>query len=337
MKNLTLPLIKKIGSIVDSNTTFKIANHILLVAIMCIMSASYRPNKVLLTQEVNNKALFNFLDEKEDEDLMERDGTDQPISEDFETAIKKMIIKENSYTFQKVEETFRPINISKTTSFSKEDFEEILVESVPSLFRQRAKKFVSIALTYAEKYQVDPFWVLAIMWTESHFDHRATSCVNATGLMQIMPATGHYLAKIMKKPVSFAKAQKLIQDPVVNIEMGVFYLSWLLKLFNNNHRYATVAYNMGPGFVKMRLRKKLGVGTKNLYLDKVRHAYKELTKLYIERVKYIPSIYQFTYVAEDRRELPVHKEIRPLEVQIPEDIASNEYSYKNNTSNSLIL
>lgn len=196
----------------------------------------------------------------------------------------------NIYSFHHVQESFGGVDLKRIREFQKGQFENLILSSTPDLLRDGLQHYLPRALEMANKYAVDPFWVLAVMWTESHFNPEATSRVDAQGLMQIMPMTGHYLVKKMSrletefdvKKLSGVPASKLpLQDPVVNIEMGSYYLKNLLSQFNGSHRLATVAYNMGPNGVRRRLRKNLPTGVRNLYLDKVRRAYKRLTRDYL--------------------------------------------------------
>jgi soluble lytic murein transglycosylase len=77
-----------------------------------------------------------------------------------------------------------------------------------------------------------------------------------------------------------------------NLEVGIFYLKGLLEAFNNNHYYATVAYNMGPYWTKGQLKNNLPVGKKNNYLDKVLKNYYHITKTLSQNsnVTFIPRI-----------------------------------------------
>ncbi len=204
------------------------------------------------------------------------------------------------YSYPKVK-PFGPIDLFRSVEFSKDKFESVILNSVPSNLRKRMKKYISLTLKYSQIYQIDPFWALSIMWTESHFNPKAVSNVSALGLMQIMPKTGHYLSIRMKRTLDFHIVKKLIRNPSVNIEMGIYYLKILQQSFKNNHVIATVAYNLGPGNVINRLKRGLGVGKRNLYLNKVRYAYKKLVKDYKRLVKMTESPYKSTLVVARKR------------------------------------
>ncbi|WP_417336354.1 lytic transglycosylase domain-containing protein [Halobacteriovorax marinus] len=189
------------------------------------------------------------------------------------------------YQFPKVKRTFGKASVVDLQYLSKKESRRLILDSVKSpRLRKRLARYLTRTLELCEKYQVDPFWALSIMWTESHFNLKAKSSVSATGLMQIMPATGVFLSKLLNMPIKEKVIYKSIQDPDLNIEMGVFYLKRLLKMFKGNYRLATVAYNMGPGGVYRRLRNNQPVGVRNLYLDKVRRHYKLISKNFTHNI-----------------------------------------------------
>lgn len=82
-------------------------------------------------------------------------------------------------------------------------------------------------------HNVDPYLIRAIVEVESSYNHLAVSPKGALGLMQIMPATAKRFG--VKNPF----------DPYSNIEGGVRYLKYLLKLFDNELRLSIAAYNCG--------------------------------------------------------------------------------------------
>ncbi|MCK5074204.1 MAG: lytic transglycosylase domain-containing protein [Bacteriovoracaceae bacterium] len=192
------------------------------------------------------------------------------------------------YSFASVDRAFGRVDISRIPEFTGNEFEYLVLGGTPLVYRDNLKKYLRKAMATAMKYQVDPFWVLSVMWIESHFKLSARSIVDARGLMQIMPATGAYLALKMKIPTRNKKIEKVLADPAVNIEMGVYYLRYLLEYFNGDYVLATVAYNMGPGGVKRRLRRGLDVGVRNLYLTKIRRVYRFLTRDYINTITHMP-------------------------------------------------
>jgi len=92
---------------------------------------------------------------------------------------------------------------------------------------------------YATKWNVRPNLVAAVIYTESHYNPRATSGVGAQGLMQIMPPTGRSIAGELGEPFGD------LYDPDTNIRYGTWYLKGLLEKFNGNSELASAAYNAG--------------------------------------------------------------------------------------------
>ena len=92
----------------------------------------------------------------------------------------------------------------------------------------------------AERHDVDPELVHAIIQVESDYDPGAISNKGAMGLMQLVPATAQRFG-----------VQNLF-DPKQNIEGGVTYLRHLLDLFQGDLELSLAAYNAGENSVLRR-------------------------------------------------------------------------------------
>jgi soluble lytic murein transglycosylase-like protein len=90
----------------------------------------------------------------------------------------------------------------------------------------------------ANKHNIDPALVKAIILVESGYDAMATSEKGAIGLMQIMPNT-----------VSGLSTEDMY-NPVHNINAGVEYLRSLLNQFGGDLELAIAAYNAGSSKVR---------------------------------------------------------------------------------------
>ena len=96
----------------------------------------------------------------------------------------------------------------------------------------------------ARSRDLDTGWVYGLMRQESRFVTAARSGVGAQGLMQIMPATGKWVAG--KLGMSGYNVGWL-QDPDTNVMLGTTYMRMVLEGLDNHPVLASAAYNAGPG------------------------------------------------------------------------------------------
>ena len=89
----------------------------------------------------------------------------------------------------------------------------------------------------ANRLQIDPQLVHAIIQVESEYDPKAISSKGAMGLMQLVPETAQ----------RFGVANPF--DPKDNIQGGVSYLKHLLDMFGGDLPLSLAAYNAGEGAV----------------------------------------------------------------------------------------
>jgi soluble lytic murein transglycosylase len=95
---------------------------------------------------------------------------------------------------------------------------------------------------------LDTNWAYGLIRQESRFIMNARSHVGASGLMQVMPATGKYVAK--KIGMNNFKPSQL-DDMKVNLTLGSNYLNMVLQDLDGSWTLASAAYNAGPGRPKM--------------------------------------------------------------------------------------
>lgn len=98
-------------------------------------------------------------------------------------------------------------------------------------------RYRDVVLESAQRFQIDPALLRAVIRAESAYDPRAVSPRGAAGLMQLMPATAQRLG------VSD------VFDPAQNIRGGARYLVELMRRFDNDLHLALAAYNAGEGAV----------------------------------------------------------------------------------------
>lgn len=111
-------------------------------------------------------------------------------------------------------------------------------EAPPVTSQKDDIRFGSIIQQAADRHQVEPALVRAIIMAESSYNPRAISKKGAKGLMQLMPKTAESLGVVD----SF--------NPEDNIHGGVAYFRKLMNQFDGNVEFALAAYNAGSRNVR---------------------------------------------------------------------------------------
>jgi soluble lytic murein transglycosylase len=101
-----------------------------------------------------------------------------------------------------------------------------------------ARHIVEVA---SEKH-IDPFYVAAVISVESRFSTTARSRVGARGLMQLMPQTARSLTNATPEE----SVKDSLNDPRLNIELGIDYLKHLETIYHGDRTLVLAAYNWGP-------------------------------------------------------------------------------------------
>ena len=97
----------------------------------------------------------------------------------------------------------------------------------------------------AAEFSLDPAYVASVVLAESSFDAEAVSSAGAIGLMQIMPATGEWIAGKLDDVFDVQR----LYEPSVNLRYGCWYLRFLLDRYDGDMRTASTAYHQGQGRV----------------------------------------------------------------------------------------
>lgn len=149
-------------------------------------------------------------------------------------------------------------------------------------------KYKEHVLKYARQNNIDPYLVFAIIKAESNFDPNAVSKKNAKGLMQITDKTGAWAAdKLKMKQYSVDELFK----PEINIQLGCWYIGWLMKQFNNDENLVIAAYNGGNGNVNEWLKDKR-LSNSGSSLERI--PFKE-TDAFLKKVKKYHGVYKRLY------------------------------------------
>ena len=137
---------------------------------------------------------------------------------------------------------------------------------------------------YSQKNGVDPYLVMGLIHQESYFNPNAKSVVGATGLMQLMPATGKELAGRL------GIASRLT-DPTTNIRLGTAHFKMLVSLFGGNTELAIASYNAGQGRVA-QWRRAAPSRPMDEFIESI--PFRE-TRTYVKHVVMLASAYRRMY------------------------------------------
>jgi soluble lytic murein transglycosylase len=142
-----------------------------------------------------------------------------------------------------------------------------------------------VVLDQAVAHQVDPWLVFAVIRAESRFDRGAESAAGARGLMQIMPETAQWISQKTGREINLEE----LYQPELNIELGCWYLSYLLEKFSYQLPAVIAAYNAGPNRVEQWLAEGIWDGGEN-QLERIPFAE---TRTYVKSVLRSYAAYQF--------------------------------------------
>ncbi len=156
---------------------------------------------------------------------------------------------------------------------------------LPKILPLSCKNYVQ---KYAAQYHVEPSLVYAVIFCESGFDPNAVSSAQAKGLMQVTDDTAIWAAR----QIDGLDTETLqITDPETNIQIGCWYLGWLLQKFDGNTQTSLAGYNAGHNKVATWLADE-EKSKDGLTLDEI--PYTE-TDNYVKKVVLIQKLYQWLY------------------------------------------
>ena len=148
-------------------------------------------------------------------------------------------------------ETVRPRELVKINA--------ILRSHCPEISEPETWRLSEVILEESLKRHLDPFLVLALIRVESGFKPGVVSPMGARGIMQIMPDTGKFLAETLAGEYGLHLTSfkpESLDDPVLNLRLGIYYLHDLKKQFQHVN-LALTAYNYGPADTQNRLENNL--------------------------------------------------------------------------------
>ena len=133
-------------------------------------------------------------------------------------------------------------------------FVTIIEKSLRKKHAKYKKAIVTSVLESAEKYDFDPFFILAVISGESSFNPYIVGPVGEIGLMQIRPSTAKWITD--KFGMKFS-GKRSLRNPAISIKIGAAYLSYLRDKFKEESQLYLAAYNMGPTNVRKAVKKSV--------------------------------------------------------------------------------
>lgn len=174
--------------------------------------------------------------------------------------------------YEKTENYYLAIKNSYYNPYKFARYDNLRKDLYPIYYNEYVEK-------YSKLYNIDKYLVYSVIKQESLFNSNEISHASAYGLMQVLVPT----AKMFDKSMT----EKKLLNPEENIKIGVQYLSYLMKKFDNNLNEVIAAYNAGPGNVNKWLIRygeieieKIPFSETKTYVKKVLNNYYKYKRLY---------------------------------------------------------
>lgn len=144
----------------------------------------------------------------------------------------------------------------------------------------------------AKQHAIPEAWVFGVMRRESGYIRDVRSSAGAIGLMQLMPKTAQYVAKLQGDK----NWRGDLTDAKTNIGFGTFYLRHVMDKFDDHQVLATASYNAGPRRVTIWLPNETMPA--DVWIDAI--PYSE-TRRYVRAVMAYTTIYEWHLTKEPIR------------------------------------
>lgn len=109
--------------------------------------------------------------------------------------------------------------------------------------------YMEFSHKFGTEFGVSPFLVQAIIRQESGFRPGVSSYAGAKGLMQLMPATARYTARVFLDNQPVPNSRQIL-DPETNIRLGTMYIRVHTAHASDMIPLALAGYNAGPASLK---------------------------------------------------------------------------------------
>jgi len=133
-----------------------------------------------------------------------------------------------------------------------EEITAVLERQGTEIKNVKLEDLATVIYEEATRYNHDPKLILALIATESSFKNASVSERGAKGLMQLMPDVAEGIAQELG--IEWTGDHNLF-DPVINVKLGIYYLSRLTDDFKNPG-LALTAYNYGPSYTRSLVNRR---------------------------------------------------------------------------------
>ena len=158
-------------------------------------------------------------------------------------------------------------------------------------FYQNHADYTNLIQSAAQRHNIDPDLLKALIWKESKFNPNATGSKGEIGLMQIRPEKGA-VTEWEKAYNTKISCNGVLYRPELNIEIGSWYLSRALERWKNykyQYELALSQYNAGkrgmqpwkPDSYDENITEKITIPSTKAYVKAIMEKYSE----YIMRKK----------------------------------------------------
>ncbi|MFT6875186.1 MAG: soluble lytic murein transglycosylase [Granulosicoccus sp.] len=163
----------------------------------------------------------------------------------------------------------------------------------PVLYRSEVAKA-------AVKNRIDPAWIFGVMRRESAYIRDIKSGAGAIGLMQLMPNTAKYVAKLQGDK----NWRGDLTNASTNINFGAFYMRHVMDKFDDHQVLATASYNAGPRRINNWLEDRSLEA--DIWIDTI--PFTE-TRRYVRAVLAYAAIYEYHLTGKP---VPISNKLRPV-------------------------
>jgi soluble lytic murein transglycosylase-like protein len=133
-----------------------------------------------------------------------------------------------------------------------EEITAVLEKQGTEIKNVKLEDLATVIYVEATRYNHDPKFILALIAIESSFKNSSVSERGAKGLMQLMP----YVAEGMAQELGIEwTGEHNLFDPIINVKLGVYYLSRLINDFKDPG-LALTAYNYGPSYTRSLVERR---------------------------------------------------------------------------------